>query len=171
MTELGVTLGDFDSTLVIEYAITDTDLTNVYLYLRAMQPRLEPGTWGDIRVGGYYGTSAFLHELIELRILLRRDPYLLTRSDIEVRAFARQPANYDAHLRGLEVEYRYLQGIIRRVLHQEIDIGALLQANAKRQTDWDDLFDTDLPFFEPTAADVHTAEAALMQLRRRGRSE
>lgn len=132
-------------------------MANVYLYLQAMQPNLDPGTWGDIRVGGYYGTSALLHEIVELRILLHRQPYLLTFAASEIRAFARQPGNLDAHLRGMEAEYRYLQAIVRRILDHQIDIGALVQANSKRQVDWDDLFETDLPFFEPTADEVRAA--------------
>jgi len=41
-----------------------------------MPAHLTPGTWGDICLGSYYGTSALLHEIVELRILLNRDPYL-----------------------------------------------------------------------------------------------
>jgi hypothetical protein len=162
-------LSDFDSELLIGYAITDVDLTNVYLYPQAMQPYLDPGTWGDIRIGSYYGTSALLHEVVELRILLRREPYLLTFAADEIRAFARESSNQDAHLRGLEAEYRYLQSTVQRVFGRQLDIGALLQANSKRQVDWDDLFDTDLPFFEPTADEVRDAEEVLAWLRAIGR--
>lgn len=135
MAGLDVSLSEFDPELLIEYAITEADLTNVYLCLQAMQPNFHPGTWGDICVGSYYGTSALLHEVVELRILLRREPYLLIFAAQEIRSFARQASNHDAHLRGLEAEYRYLQSIVRRIFGRQIDIGALLQANSKRQVD------------------------------------
>lgn len=163
-----IKLTDFDPQPIVEYAITNNDLANIYLYLRSMQAHLFPGTWGDICLGGYYGTSALLHEVVELRILLSRDPYLLTRSDAEIKVFARQGNNHEAHVRGLEAEYHYLQGIILRLFNQRVDIGALVQANSKRRGDWHDLFDTDLPFFEPTPKEVHEAETLLARLRTRG---
>lgn len=165
-----INLSDFDQLPIIQYNITTSDLVNVYHYLQAMQSHLTPGTWEDICLGGYYGASALLHEVIELRILLSRDPYLLTRSNQEIKAFARHPNNYDAHVRGLEVEYRYLQETIRRVFNQLIDIGALARANSQRLGDWDDLFETNLPFLEPSSTEIAAAEALLTRLRESGRS-
>ncbi len=164
-----VKLSDFDPDPLIEYAITERDLTNIYQYLRAMQAHLNLATWDEIGLGGYYGTSALLHEVVELRILLNRDPYLLTRPSQEVKAFARLSSNRDAHVRGLEIEYGYLQEVIAKVLGRRINIGALLPANTKRPGDWHDLFDTNLPFFEPTAAEILEAEELLVRLRTLGR--
>jgi hypothetical protein len=158
-------LSDFDPEPLIEYAITEVDLTNSYFYLQAMQAHLAPGTWGEICLGGYYGTSALLHEVVEIRILLNRDPYFLTRIAVEIKAFARHPDNYDAHLRGLEAEYRYLQGMIQHVFGIQVDIGALLKANSQRAKDWDDLFETDLPFFDPSVAEIMAAKSWLARLR------
>jgi hypothetical protein len=165
-----VKLSDFDPEPLIEYAITDVDLQNVYFYLQAMQAHLTSGTWADIGLGGYYGTSALLHEVVEVRILLNRDRYLLTRTASEVKAFARHKRNADAHIRGLEAEYRYLQSVILRVFSQRVDIGALLQANSRRPGDWHALFETDLPFFEPSEGDIHEAEVILARLRTVNRS-
>lgn len=123
------------------------------------------GTWEEICIGGYYGTSALLHEVVELRMLLTRDAYLLTRSPEEIKAFARHADNYDAHLLGLETEYRYLQAIIERIFGQTLNIGALIQANTHRDGDWDDLFETSLPFFEPSQDEIAEAESILQQLR------
>jgi hypothetical protein len=95
----------------------------------------------------------------------RADPYLLTRNAQQIKAFARYLSNHDAHVRGLEAEYHYLQGIIQHIFGLSIDIGALVQANSKRRGDRDDLFDTDLPFFEPTREQVREAEAILARLR------
>lgn len=100
-----IKLTDFDPQPMIEYAITGNDLTNIYHYLQAMQAHLTQGTWADICLGGFYGTSALLHEVVEVRILLNRDPYLLTRNRDEIKAFARHRMNTDAHAHGLEAEY------------------------------------------------------------------
>ncbi len=164
-----VQLSDFDPEPLIEYAITERDLTNIYQYLHAMQAHFDMATWDDIGLGGYYGTSALLHEVVELRILLNRDLYLLTRSVGEVKAFARSPQNRDAHIRGLEVEYSYLQRTIERIFERRMNVAALLLANTKRPGDWQDLFDTDLPFFEPTEEEIGQAEVMLERLRALGK--
>lgn len=164
-----IKLTDFDPQPIIEYAISSTDITNVYHYLLAMQRDFWPGTWEDICVGGYYGTSALLHEVVELRMLLSRDAYLLTKREPAIRSFARASGNRDAHLRAIEVEYRYLQRVIERYFGVKINIGALVQANAHRQTDWDDLFDTTLAFLPPTGLEVEQAERFLGQLRALGK--
>lgn len=164
-----IKLSDFDQRSIIEYAITARDLTNIYHYLQAMQAHFDVATWNDISIGGYYGTSALLHEVVELRILLNRDPYLLTRSTQAIKVFARSNNNRDAHVRGLEVEYNYLREIVDKVFGMRMNIAALLLANTKRPGDWQDLFDTDLPFLEPTDEEIEEAEALLIRLHQMGR--
>lgn len=110
-----------------------------------------------------------LHEIVELRVLLHRNPYLLAQSDAKIRAFARLPQNRDAHVYGLEVEYGYLQGIIQYLFDIHLNIGALLQANLKHPQDWDDLFDTNLPFFAPSPEEIRQAKALLGEVRKLGR--
>lgn len=164
-----ITLDEFDQLPIIEYNITSSDLTKVHRYLQAMQSHLDEGTWEEICLGGYYGVSALLHEVVELRVLLSQDAYLLTRSDEEIRGFARHPDNHEAHLRGLEAEYRYLQSAIQRVFGRPIDIGALTQANTHRPDDWEDLFETSLPFLEPSKEELIEAEGLLIGLRQLGK--
>lgn len=171
MSHRTVTLSDFDQLPIIEYNITSNELVNVHRYLQAMQGHLTQGTWAEISSGGYYGTSALLHEIVELRILLNRDPYLLTRSNQAIKNFARHPHNYDAHLRGLEAEYRYLQEIVFQEFGQSMNIGALAQANTQRLGEWDDLFETNLPFTEPSPEEISEAETVLKQLREWGRNK
>ncbi len=163
-----VQLSDFDPEPLIEYAITERDLTSVYQYLHAMQAHLNGGTWEEICEGRYYGASALLHEVVELRILLRRDPYLLTRNEDEIKVFARQAQNLDAHLRGLEAEYRYLQSVIHELFGEWIDIGALVRVNTQRFDDWDDLFETNLRFHDPSSEEIAAAQQWLVRLRNRG---
>ncbi len=136
------------------WRITPADLERVRQYIAKLQGHLPRTTWDDIEIGGIYGTSALLHEVVELRILLNRDPYLLQRSPPDIRAALVR--NYEAHLRGLTEEYLYLQRQIRYRFRVWCDIGALVKANAPQA--WDSLFSTDLRFVEPTPQSV--AEAA-----------
>jgi hypothetical protein len=163
------TLESFDQEAVSQYNITRQDLENVGRYVMALQGHLSPNTLDDIALGGYYGTSALLHEVVELRLLLKRDPALLRRSATDIKRFATSPANYDAHLRAMEAEYRYLQSAIKRLFDRYIDMGALVKANARRPFDWDSLFDTDLSFHKPQKEDIVEAEELLFQLKEAGR--
>lgn len=107
-----ITLADFDSQIVAEYHITEQALERVIRYVRLLQGEDAP-TLRDIAVGGYYGTSALLHEVVELDVLLARDPWLIRKEPSTVQRFFR--ANLDAHVEAMVVEYGYLQRTIRRL--------------------------------------------------------
>ena len=81
-----ISLADFDPAIIEEYGITKRKLERVSRYVRLLQGK-DALTLRDIAVGGYYGTSALLHEVVELDILLQRDPKLLQRSHEEVIEF------------------------------------------------------------------------------------
>ncbi len=66
--------------------------------------------------------------------------------------------------------YRYLQAVVKHVLAEEVDIGALVQVNTQRWEDWDDLFETDLIFFEPSSEALVRAKTLLTRLRKFKRS-
>ena len=143
-----VDLGAFDPGLVARERITADDLERVHRYVEMLQGHISPNTWDDIAFGGYYGTSALLHEVVQLRLLLARDPALLNRSAAELYDLVNHPENLDAHVRALEAEYRYLYDTIRQVLGIEVNVAALVRANASRPFDWDALFESNLPFFQ-----------------------
>ena len=71
-----LSLADFDPQVVAEYGVTADDLRRVERYLRLLQGPDAPAM-RDIAGGGYYGTAALLHEVVELDILLERGPELL----------------------------------------------------------------------------------------------
>jgi hypothetical protein len=122
-----LTLADFDPQVVAEYGITPGDLRRVERYLRLLQGPDAPAL-ADIAIGGYYGTAALLHEVVELRILLKREPQLLEWDRDSVRTY--WGLNEDAHIAALIAEYTYLQRQIARLLDEEIGISALLWANS-----------------------------------------
>ena len=62
---MAVSLADFDPQVVIEYGITAETLDRVVCYLRLLQGPGAPAL-ADISIGGYYGTAALLHEVVEL---------------------------------------------------------------------------------------------------------
>lgn len=88
-----ISLADLDPAIVAQYAIAEQDLQRVARYVQLLQGEDAP-TLADIAVGGYYGTSALLHEVVELRALLEQEPELLDWQGHAVRQFFH--ANPDA---------------------------------------------------------------------------
>ncbi len=64
-----ISLADFDQAIIEKHGITERKLERVSRYVRLLQGDEAP-TLRDIAVGGYYGSSALLHEVVELDILL-----------------------------------------------------------------------------------------------------
>jgi hypothetical protein len=162
-----ISLADFDPTIVAQCTITEQDLQQVALYVRLLQGEDAP-TLADIAVGGYYGTSALLHEVVELRALLEREPELLQKTRFQVGQFFY--ANLDAHAQALAVEYQYLGDKIASVFGERMALGALVKANAQRR-DFEILAEHDIPvpLFEPTEAETARAAILLSRLRDLGK--
>jgi len=156
-------LARFDDKALAQHRITPADIEQVRQYATLLQGPDSP-TLADIAAGCPYGTSALLHEVTELRLLLRRDPHLLARSHRDALAFLR--ANEDAHVQALMVEYPYLQQKIATILGERVGLGDLVMANAARD-DFLRLFDSDLPLpmFPPTHAGIQRARALISRLR------
>ena len=157
----------FDPQVVADYGITADDLRRVERYLRLLQGA-DALSLKDIAVGGYYGTSALLHEVVELRMLLARDRRLLRKSPARVKQFFLD--NPDAHAHALAVEHIYLRQVIARLFEQDVAIGALILANAGRR-DFCVLAESDVPvpLFEPVDEEVVQAATCLLRLRQLGR--
>ncbi len=160
---MAVSLAGFDPQVVAEYGITADNLRRVEQYLRLLQGP-DALALKDIAVGGYYGTAALLHEVVELDILLEREPRLLSLKRTQVRAF--WGGNGDAHVTALVTEYTYLQRQIGEVLGEEVEISALLWANTTKR-DFDMLAESDwlYPLLVPDAAEVDRAGRLLARLR------
>jgi len=60
-----------------------------------------------------------------------------------------------------------LQAVLHRLFEEWIDTGAMVRANTQRYGDWDDLFETNLPFHHPSPEDIAEAESWLKRLRNR----
>jgi len=99
-------LADFDQEALAEHGVTQREIENARRYVALLQGA-DSQTYADIADGCYYGTSALLHEVVELRVLLKRDRWLLVRSRQRVKRFLHD--NEDAHVETLKVEYSYLQ--------------------------------------------------------------
>ena len=158
-----LTLADFDPQAIAEYGITADDLRRVERYLRLLQGRNAPAL-ADIAIGGYYGTVALLHEIVELRILLEREPDLLEWDRDSIRTY--WGLNEDAHVTALIDEYTYLQHQIEQVLGEEIEVSALLWANSTMR-DFDLLAESNWPghLLVPDAEAVDLARRLLARLR------
>jgi len=153
----------FDPEVVIQHGITEGELRRVWNYVTILQGSRSP-VLRDIAAGCYYGTSTLLHEVIELRSLLEREPRLLYWSKDMVREFLR--ANKDAHVRALVVEYPYLQQKVQDAFGEKIGLGALVLANAGLDDFWF-LAESELPspIFWPSDDEVYRAMGLLARLR------
>jgi hypothetical protein len=118
-------LADFDHEAIKQYNVIARDIENAYRYVAILQGA-DSRTYTDITAGCYYGTSALLHEVIEVRILLERDPWLLRRPRQRVKKFLQD--NDNAHVEALKVEYPYLQQKIAEILGERVGIGELVKA-------------------------------------------
>jgi len=162
-------LADFDREALAEYGVTQQEIRHALRYVAILQGT-DSQTYADIASGCYYGTSALLHEVIELRILLKRDRWLLRRPRRGIKRLLQ--GNEDAHIEALQVEYPYLRRKIAEILGEEVGIGELVRANAS-QWDFDKLFNSelDVPIFFPTDADIKRARILLDRLKRFDRSK
>jgi hypothetical protein len=160
-------LADFDPDVVVQYHITHLELERVVRYVRLLQGPIAP-TLDDIAVGGYYGTAALLHEVVELRLLLARDPELLGRDRETIQRFWR--ANEDAHAEALIEEYQYLRGKVAQLFAADVPLGALVVANTNRD-DFNLLLESNIPvrIFEPSKSEVMQAAHWLEQVRQMGK--
>jgi hypothetical protein len=157
-------LADFDREALAEYDVTHQEIENARRYVVILQGS-HSQTYADIAAGCYYGTSALLHEVVELRVLLNRDRWLLRRSGQRIKKFLEN--NADAHVEGLKAEYVYLQRVIRERLGEQIGLSALARTNTTR-FDYNRLLESDLPlpFLRPTAEEVSRAGELLSRLKK-----
>jgi hypothetical protein len=162
-----IALTDFDPVVVEQYGITEEKVAQVAHYVRLLQGKNAP-TLHDIATGGYYGTSALLHEVVELEVLLARKPDLLQLDATAAIEFFW--TNLDAHACALVEEYRYLQATIERVFGEQIGLGALVMVNAD-QRDFELLVESSVqvPIFEPTISELDHADRLVKQMRALGR--
>jgi hypothetical protein len=162
-------LADFDHEAIEQHNVTVGDIENTDRYVAILQGT-DSQTYADIASGCYYGTSVLLHEVIELRVLMKRDRRLLARSRQQVKKFLQD--NEDAHIEGLRAEYVYLQRVIEEQLKEQIGLSALVRANTIR-FDYDRLLESalPLPFLEPTTEEVRKAGKLLSRLKKLGREK
>ncbi len=88
-------LANFDREALAEHGVTQREIENARRYVARLQGT-DSETYADIAAGCYYGTSALLHEVVELRVLLKRDRWLLFRSRQRAKRFLHD--NEDAHI-------------------------------------------------------------------------
>ena len=162
-------LADFDRKALAQHGVKQREIENARRYVALLQGT-DSKTYADIAACCYYATSAVLQEVMELRVLLKRDRWLLLRSGQRIKRFLQ--ANVDAHIEALQAEYLYLQRKIAEIIGEEVGIGELEKANATR-LDFDKLFESELdwPIFFPTDADIERARMLLDRLRRFDRSK
>lgn len=85
MNRYDLLLRHFDPIGLHRYGITSTDIQDIERYLHILQSGLPETVWDEaIRIGGSYGTSLLVHEIVEIRALRDADidPYHYTQPEL-----------------------------------------------------------------------------------------
>ncbi len=104
-------LARFDPIGLYHYDIAAADLRDIERYIYILQAGLGETVWDEaLRVGGFYGTSILVHEIVEIRALQYAgiDPYRYTQYELA----GVLADNLSAHVVAIYEEHRYLQGVL-----------------------------------------------------------
>ncbi len=156
----------FDPIAIAQYQITAKDLETIDRYIEILQADFSPSVWQDaIRIGGEYGTSIIIHEVMQIRALKQAG---IAPLHYGVKALQdildKQP---DAHVRALYEEHLYLQEILARRFGQHFQVATLVRANQLDDTDLNRFLESDVGIFLFEEDRVAEARQALELLKGR----
>lgn len=157
----------FDPVGLNRYDITTDDLQCIERYIHILQSGLRETVWDEaVQIGGPYGTSILIHEIVEIRTLQQAgiDPYRYTQKEL-----ARVLADHlSAHVVAIYEEHLYLQDVLLRQYGRHFEVATLVKANRADDTDLDYLLESGIGVFLLEQDRVEEAKAYLEQLRRGG---
>jgi hypothetical protein len=140
-------LTQFDPIGINRYHITARDLEEVEKYIRILQsPVFQATVWDDaICIGGEYGTSIIIHEVVQIRGLRRIgiDPLQLERAELQ-KALAE---HIEVHAIAVYEEHLYLQEVLVRMYGQRFEVATLVRANREDERDLSYFRDSDIGLF------------------------
>lgn len=127
-------LARFDPVGLERYGITADGLQRVEKYIRILQAGLGETVWDEaVQIGGPYGTSILIHEIVEIRALQQAgiDPYRYSQKEL-----ARVLADHlPAHVLAIYEEHLYLQEVLLRQYGCRFEVATLVKANRADDTD------------------------------------
>ena len=103
----------FDPIGIARYQITARDLETVHRYLMILQSDLPRNSWNEaLTTSGEYGTSVVVHEVVQIRGLLRVGFQPLRNDAKRISEFLDE--HREIHAAGLYEEHLYLQDVLMR---------------------------------------------------------
>ncbi len=147
------------------YQITEADVQMVEKYLSIIQRGFPGGsTWAEmIQIGGAYGTSILVHEVIEIRLLQTRGLQPLRQRTAALRDMVIR--NIDTHVIATYEEHLYLQEVIDRRLSQHFEVATLIRANRGDDEDLELFLESEVGVYRLQEDRIDAAEQAIAQLK------
>lgn len=156
----------FDRVGLDHYNITADDLQRIERYVRILQSGLSETIWDEaIQIGGAYGASILIHEIVEIRALQQAgiDPYRYTQEEL-----ARVLADHlSAHVVAIYEEHLFLQDVLLRQYGCRFEVATLIKANRADDTDLHYFLESDIGVFLLEQDRVEEARMYLERLRQR----
>jgi hypothetical protein len=136
----------FDPVGINRYGITAQDLEMVEKYLAILQGDLPSNVWDEaVHFGDEYGASIIIHEVVQIRGLVRQGIRPLRYGR---RALSQILAQHlEVHVAALYEEHLYLQDVLLRKYGQRFEVATLLKANRDDETDLDYLLESAIGVF------------------------
>lgn len=164
MDEYVALLNRFDPIGLQRYRITAADLKNIESYIRILQSGLPETVWDEaIQLGGAYGTSLLVHEIVEIRALQTAgiDPYQYPQAEL-ARVLAK---HLTAHVTAIYEEHLYLQDVLLRHYGCYFEVATLVNANRADDVDLTYFLESDIGVFMLEENRVTEARMHLTRLR------
>ncbi len=159
-------LEQFDPIGFARHNITARDLEMVHRYLTILQPNLPQNSWDEaVSITGEYGTSILIHEVTQIRGLIRLGIQPLRYQRTPLQNVLRE--HIDLHVQGIYAEHLYLQEVIARKYGQRFEVATLAKANLTNDADLNYFLESEIGVFLLEEERVEEAHAILLRLKRR----
>lgn len=159
-------LARFDPVGLDRYGITARDLETIEKYIHILQSGLPRNVWDEaLAIGGEYGTSILIHEIVQIRGLIR--------SGVRPLRFGRRALSallgehLEVHVAAVHEEHLYLQDFLVRKYGQRFEIATLIRANRADERDLEYYRDGDIGVYLLEEERVQEARAFLARLKGR----
>ncbi len=157
-------LARFDPIGLDRYGITAKDLETIERYVRILQEGIPQTAWDEaVNYEGEYGTSILIHEIVQIRGLMRAGVHPLRYGQQALSHILEQ--YLDAHNAALYEEHLYLQEIIMRKYGERFEVATLIKANRSDERDLQSFLESDIGIFLFEEERVDKARQLLARLK------
>lgn len=156
----------FDPIGIARYNITARDLETIERYIKILQIHLPHNSWDEaVSAAGDYGTSILIHEVTQIRGLMRSGVQPLRYKRVPLQNILRQ--HIELHVHGIYEEHVYLQDAIARKYGQHFQVATLAKANLTNDADLQYFLESEIGIFLLEEERVEEAREILSRLKGR----